>query len=161
VANSNLKKSVSKSRERLCDMKSLSLSKSRDYLNESTKLASRAQDKFCTFKTISKSQEVLSPALGGSMKVRVAGAVSDIPTHALPAAPRVYLDTQVPSSPSPYSWHLHSPFSSGGQLRLCDGARQQCADVSLRADVHLGGEELRVAAGGCEEGRGRRPRAEE
>merc|ERR1719434_17820 len=67
VANSNLKKSVSKSRERLCDMKSLSLSKSRDYLNESTKQLSRAQEKFSNFKTISKSQEVLSPALGGNM----------------------------------------------------------------------------------------------
>ena len=95
VANSNLKKSVSKSRERLCDMKSLSLSKSRDYLNESTKQLSRAQEKFSNFKTISKSQEVLSPALGGNMKRMVAGAVSDIPAHNLPINPRVYLDTQV------------------------------------------------------------------
>merc|ERR1719398_640761 len=98
VANSNLKKSVSKSRERLCDMKSLSLSKSRDYLNESTKQLSRAQEKFSNFKTISKSQEVLSPALGGNMKRMVAGAVSDIPTHTLPLNPRVYLDTQADSS---------------------------------------------------------------
>jgi len=98
VANSNLKKSVSKSRERLCDMKSLSLSKSRDYLNESTKQLSRAQEKFSNFKTISKSQEVLSPALGGNMKRMVAGAVSDIPAHNLPINPRVYLDTQADSS---------------------------------------------------------------
>merc|ERR1719228_2589612 len=99
VANSNLKKSLSKSRERLCDMKSLSISKSRDYLNES-KLSSRSQEKFFNFKTISKSQEVLSPALGGSMKRMVAGAVSDIPipTHTLPLNPRVYLDTQADSS---------------------------------------------------------------
>merc|ERR1719209_211581 len=98
VANSNLKKSVSKSRERLCDMKSLSLSKSRDYLNESTKQLSRAQEKFSNFKTISKSQEVLSPALGGNMKRMVAGAVSDIPAHNLPINPRVYLDTQADCS---------------------------------------------------------------
>ena len=76
-------------------MKSLSLSKSRDYLNESTKQLSRAQGKFSNFKTISKSQEVLSPALGGNMKRMVAGAVSDIPAHNLPINPRVYLDTQV------------------------------------------------------------------
>ena len=76
-------------------MKSLSLSKSRDYLNESTKQLSRAQEKFSNFKTISKSQEVLSPALGGNMKRMVAGAVSDIPAHNLPINPRVYLDTQV------------------------------------------------------------------
>merc|ERR1719158_502619 len=98
VANSNLKKSLSKSRERLCDMKSLSLSKSRDYLNESTKQLSRAQEKFSNFKTISKSQEVLSPALGGNMKRMVAGAVSDIPAHNLPINPRVYLDTQADCS---------------------------------------------------------------
>ena len=60
VANSNLKKSVSKSRERLCDMKSLSLSKSRDYLNESTKQLSRAQEKFSNFKTISNEKKVSS-----------------------------------------------------------------------------------------------------
>merc|ERR1719209_2921092 len=97
-ANSNLKKSVSKSRERLCVMKSLSLSKSRDYLNESTKQLSRAQEKFSNFKTISKSQEGLSPALGGNMKRMVAGAVSDIPAHNLPINPRVYLDTQADCS---------------------------------------------------------------
>merc|ERR1719509_378862 len=55
-------------------MKSLSLSKSRDFLNDSTKLASRAQEKFCSFKTISKSQEVLSPAVGGPIKRMVAGS---------------------------------------------------------------------------------------
>merc|ERR1719228_2555352 len=98
VANSNLKKSLSKSRERLCDMKSLSLSKSRDYLNESTKLASRAQEKFSNFKTISKSQEVLSAGLGHNMKRMVAGAVSDIPPHTLPINPRVYRDNQADSS---------------------------------------------------------------
>ena len=71
---------------------------SRDFLNDSTKLASRAQEKFCSFKTISKSQEVLSPAVGGPIKRMVAGAVSDIPTHTLPAAPRLYLDSQADSS---------------------------------------------------------------
>merc|ERR1719228_2004538 len=90
VANSNLKKSLSKSRERLCDMR-LTLSKSRDYLNES-KLASRSQEKFYSFKSLSKSQEVLSQALGGNMK-RINGAVSDISPQHLPINPRVYLDT--------------------------------------------------------------------
>lgn len=90
VANSNLKKSLSKSRERLCDMR-LTLSKSRDYLNE-TKIASRSQEKFYTFKSLSKSQEVLSQALGGNMKRMVNGAVSDISPAYLPINPRVYLD---------------------------------------------------------------------
>jgi len=90
VANSNLKKSLSKSRERLCDMR-MTLSKSRDYLNE-TKLASRSQEKFFTFKSLSKSQEVLSQALGGNMKRMVNGAVSDISPAHLPINPRVYLD---------------------------------------------------------------------
>ena len=92
VANSNLKKSLSKSRERLCDMR-LTLSKSRDYLNESKQVASRSQDKFYGFKSLSKSQEVLSQALGGSMKRMVNGAVSDISPAHLPINPRVYLDT--------------------------------------------------------------------
>jgi len=92
VSNSNLKKSLSKSRERLCDMR-LTLSKSRDYLNESKQIASRSQDKFYGFKSLSKSQEVLSQALGGSMKRMVNGAVSDISPAHLPINPRVYLDT--------------------------------------------------------------------
>ena len=91
VTNSNLKKSLSKSRERLCDMR-LTLGKSREYLNES-KLASRSQEKFYSFKSISKSQEVLSQGLGGNMK-RINGAVSDISPHHLPVNPRVYLDSQ-------------------------------------------------------------------
>merc|ERR1712128_279030 len=90
VANSNLKKSLSKSRERLCDMR-LTLSKSRDFLNESKPLA-RSQEKFFTFKSLSKSQEVLSQALGGNMKRMVNGAVSDISPAHLPINPRVYLD---------------------------------------------------------------------
>ena len=91
MTNSNLKKSLSKSRERLCDMR-LTLGKSREYLNNESKLASRSQEKFYNFKSISKSQEVLSQGLGGSMK-RINGAVSDISPHHLPVAPRVYLDT--------------------------------------------------------------------
>jgi len=92
VSNSNLKKSLSKSRERLCDMR-LTLSKSRDYLNE-TKIASRHQEKFNNgFKSLSKSQEVLSQALGGNMKRMVNGAVSDISPSHLPLNPRVYLDS--------------------------------------------------------------------
>jgi len=91
VTNSNLKKSLSKSRERLCDMR-LTLGKSREYLHES-KLASRSQEKFYSFKSISKSQEVLSQGLGGNMK-RINGAVSDISPHHLPTNPRVYIESQ-------------------------------------------------------------------
>ena len=91
VTNSNLKKSLSKSRERLCDMR-LTLSKSRDYLNES-KIASRSQEKFYGFRNLSKSQEVLSEALGGNMKRMVNGAVSDISPAHLPINPRVYMDS--------------------------------------------------------------------
>merc|ERR1719266_2625718 len=91
VTNSNLKKSLSKSRERLCDMR-MTLGKSREYLNES-KLVSRSQEKFYSFKSISKSQEVLSQGLGGNMK-RINGAVSDISPHHLPTNPRVYLESQ-------------------------------------------------------------------
>ena len=69
----------------------LTLSKSRDYLNESKPLA-RSQEKFYSFKSLSKSQEVLSQALGGNMK-RINGAVSDISPQHLPINPRVYLDT--------------------------------------------------------------------
>lgn len=90
VSNSNLKKSLSKSRERLCDMR-LTLSKSRDFLNESKPLA-RSQEKFYSFKSLSKSQEVLSQGLGCNMK-RINGAVSDISPQHLPINPRVYLDT--------------------------------------------------------------------
>merc|ERR1712223_86296 len=91
VTNSNLKKSLSKSRERLCDMRR-TLGKSREYLNES-KLVSRSQEKFYSLKSISKSQEILSPGLGGNMK-RINGAVSDISPHHLPTNPRVYLESQ-------------------------------------------------------------------
>jgi len=93
VANSNLKKSLSKSRERLCDMR-LTLSKSRDYLNES-KIASRSQEKFYGLKSLSRSQEVLTQALSGSgfNKRRVNGAMSDISPAHLPMNPRIYLDT--------------------------------------------------------------------
>jgi len=90
VANSNLKKSLSKSRERLCDMR-MTLSKSRDYLNES-KIASRSQEKFYSFKSLSKSQEVLSQALGGNMKRMVNGAVSDISHAHLPINQRTLLE---------------------------------------------------------------------
>ena len=56
VTNSNLKKSLSKSRERLCDIRLSSLSKSRDHLNDGNKIAvSRSQG---GFKSLSKSQEV-------------------------------------------------------------------------------------------------------
>ena len=80
VANTNLKKSLSKSRERLCDIR-LTLSKSRDHINETKSAAVRSQDRFYGFKSLSKSQEVISSALGGAMKRMVNGAVSDI-THA-------------------------------------------------------------------------------
>lgn len=90
VANSNLKKSLSKSRERLCDMR-LTLSKSRDYLNES-KIASRSQEKLVGYKSFSKSQEVLSPLLvEKNSRHRVNGAFSDI-TH-LPNIPRTTIAT--------------------------------------------------------------------
>ena len=77
VANSNLKKSLSKSRERLCDIR-LTLSKSRDHINETKSAAVRSQDKFYGFKSLSKSQEVISSSLGGAMKRMINGAVSDI-----------------------------------------------------------------------------------
>jgi hypothetical protein len=83
VAQSNLKKSLSKSRERLSDMR-LTLSKSREQLEgESPKVLSRPQEKLHGFKSLSKSQEVISEALGGvPMKRMINGAVSDI-SHAL------------------------------------------------------------------------------
>ena len=100
VAQSNLKKSLSRSRERLCDIR-LTLSKSRELLNSQqqqgaaggagggggdVKNFSRAQDKFPNFRSVSKSQEVLNAALGGApMKRMVNGAVSDI-SHALMAS---------------------------------------------------------------------------
>ena len=80
VAQSNLKKSLSKSRERLDGMR-LTLSRSRDNLGLSdlTKVASRPQEKLYGFKNLSKSQEVISAALGGvPMKRMINGAVSDI-----------------------------------------------------------------------------------
>lgn len=82
VAQSNLKKSLSKSRERLCDMR-LTLSKSREYLSDKgqdQKSISKSQEKLPNFKSLSKSQEVISNALGGAMKrmSNGAGAVSDI-----------------------------------------------------------------------------------
>ncbi|TRY79217.1 hypothetical protein TCAL_05887 [Tigriopus californicus] len=82
VAQSNLKKSLSKSRERLCDMR-LTLSKSREYLSDKAqdqKSISKSQEKLPNFKSLSKSQEVISNALGGAMKrmSNGAGAVSDI-----------------------------------------------------------------------------------
>merc|ERR1711981_766441 len=46
-----------------------------------------------SFKSISKSQEILSQGLGGNMK-RINGAVSDISPHYLPTNPRVYLESQ-------------------------------------------------------------------
>merc|ERR1719225_1919810 len=70
----------------------MTLGKSREYLNES-KLVSRSQEKFYSFKSISKSQEILSQGLGGNMK-RINGAVSDISPHYLPTNPRVYLESQ-------------------------------------------------------------------
>merc|ERR1719412_2883729 len=70
----------------------MTLGKSREYLNES-KLVSRSQEKFYSFKSISKSQEILSQGLGGNMK-RINGAVSDISPHHLPTNPRVYLESQ-------------------------------------------------------------------
>ena len=96
VAQSNLKKSLSKSRERLCDIR-LTLSKSRENLGGNgtgngsgtgngetgNKVMSRQQDKLYGFKNLSKSQEVISAALGGvPMKRMINGAVSDI-SHAL------------------------------------------------------------------------------
>jgi len=100
VAQSNLKKSLSKSRERLCDIR-LTLSKSRDNLSpgigggngnkggnelgtgsDVNKVMSRQQDKLYGFKNLSTSQEVISAALGGVPMKRMIGAVSDI-SHAL------------------------------------------------------------------------------
>merc|ERR1711899_196307 len=70
----------------------MTLGKSREYLNES-KLVSRSQEKFYSFKSISKSQEILSQGLGGNMK-RINGAEPKIPPHYLPTNPRVYLESQ-------------------------------------------------------------------
>ena len=80
-----MKKSLSKSRERLCDVRQLTtLSKSRELLQEQNKKNfSRSQDKFPNFKSLSRSQEVLSNVLpAGTMKRMVNGAVSDI-SHAI------------------------------------------------------------------------------
>merc|ERR1740116_629487 len=98
VAQSNLKKSLSKSRERLCDIR-LTLSKSREDFGYGTgngngangengngsdvnKIMSRQQEKLYGFKNFSKSQEVISAALGGVPMKRMIGAVSDI-SHSL------------------------------------------------------------------------------
>jgi hypothetical protein len=92
VSRSNLKKSLSKSRERLCDMR-LTISKSRDslsvhHLSNGVRKTSRdetgsAATAAVGFRSLSRSQEVLSSALGGAMKrVAVNGTVSDI-SHAL------------------------------------------------------------------------------
>ena len=91
VANSNLKKSLSKSRERLCDMR-LTISKSRELIEQQkggghghggSSAAARALRGGRGFKSLSRSQEVISSSLGGAMKrVAVNGAVSDI-SHAL------------------------------------------------------------------------------
>ena len=77
ATQSNLKKSLSKSRERLCDMR-LTLSKSRDHLNAENipKKLSKSHEKFCNLRSLSKSQEVLSASLTHAKK-RV-GAVSDM-----------------------------------------------------------------------------------
>lgn len=91
VANSNLKKSLSKSRERLCDMR-LTLSKSRDHLNDTKTAAVRSQDRLFGFRCLSKSQEVISSSLGGTMKRMVNGAVSDI-THAFMGNPALFSST--------------------------------------------------------------------
>ena len=67
----------------------LTLSRSRDNLGTSdlTKVMSRPQDKLYGFKNLSKSQEVISAALGGvPMKRMINGAVSDI-SHALKQPP--------------------------------------------------------------------------
>ena len=68
----------------------LTLSKSRDNLGghgDVTKVISRQQDKLYGFKNLSKSQEVISAALGGvPMKRMINGAVSDI-SHALKQPP--------------------------------------------------------------------------
>ena len=79
ATQSNLKKSLSKSRERLCDIR-LTLSKSRDHLNAENlpKKLSRSQEKFCNLRSLSKSQEVLSASLSHAKKGSRAGAVSDM-----------------------------------------------------------------------------------
>merc|ERR1712018_110104 len=80
ATQSNLKKSLSKSRERLCDMR-LTLSKSRDHLNAENiypKKLSKSQEKFCNFRNLSKSQEVLSASLTHAKRGTRGGAVSDM-----------------------------------------------------------------------------------
>ncbi len=98
--NSNLKKSLSKSRERLCDMR-LTISKSRESLSAGRtpvhpppppgvtvaggrKTSRDESGSFLLRSSLSRSQEVLSSALGGAAMKRVAvnGTVSDI-SHAL------------------------------------------------------------------------------
>jgi len=160
VAQSNLKKSLSKSRERLCDIR-LTLSKSRDNLSpdiggngngggneldtgiDVTKVMSRQQDKLYAFKNISKSQEVISAALGGvPMKRMINGAVSDI-SHALKPIEMPGGSSELPSLdfifvPVPQSelLKIHSgslqvlPFSESGWSTLSSVATLQDNPVS-------------------------------
>ena len=93
ATQSNLKKSLSKSRERLCDMR-LTLSKSRDRLNAESipKKLSRSQEKFCNLRSLSKSQEVLSASLTHAKKSAHVGAVSDM-NHAQHMVTAIMNDT--------------------------------------------------------------------
>ena len=94
ATQSNLKKSLSKSRERLCDMR-LTLSKSRDHLNTHniTKKLSKSQEKFSNLRSpFSKSQEVLSASLSNAKKGLRVGAVSDM-NHAQHMVTAIMNDT--------------------------------------------------------------------
>merc|ERR1712228_803062 len=174
VAQSNLKKSLSKSRERLCDIR-LTLSKSRENLGgggngngnsggngESPKVMSRQQDKLYGFKNLSKSQEVISAALGGvPMKRMINGAVSDI-SHALKPASAagtgngmIYPNSDLPSPsmdfifvpgsgiivPQTELLKIHSgslqvlPFSDSGRSTPSSVATLQDNPVSQQAEV--------------------------
>merc|ERR1739838_1267796 len=134
VAQSNLKKSLSKSRERLCDIR-LTLSKSRDNLSpdigggngneggnelgtgsDVNKVMSRQQDKLYGFKNLSTSQEVISAALGGVPMKRMIGAVSDI-SHALkPIKPG--------ELPSPSMDFIFVPVPQSELLKIHSGSLQ-------------------------------------
>ena len=94
ATQSNLKKSLSKSRERLCDMR-LTLSKSRDHLNAENiypKKLSKSQEKFCNIRNLSKSQEVLSASLTHAKRGTRGGAVSDM-NHAQHMVSRIMNDS--------------------------------------------------------------------
>jgi len=94
ATQSNLKKSLSKSRERLCDMR-LTLSKSRDHLNTENipKKLSKSQEKFSNLRSpFSKSQEVLSASLTHAKKGLRVGAVSDM-NHAQHMVTAIMNDT--------------------------------------------------------------------